>query len=224
MNYELMQKYLFVKTVVIDEGFHKEIDWQSQTSFDELDESTFLKEFAWVVLSSGMKNTIIENKFESISNCFYNWKSSKLIVENSNNCFKNAIKMFANKLKINAILDATDKINEIGFANIKKLIKKNPIEYLQNFKFIGPITVYHLAKNIGLQFAKPDRHLKRIADMHNYSDVQDFCEEISKHSGDSVPVVDIIFWRFATIEPDYKTILSCLNFDQKLSYGSISAR
>jgi len=211
MDYELLQKYNFAKIIVREFGFHHEIHWQSKVSFEDLDEETFLREFSWVVLSSGMKNTVIEKKFGPISNCFYEWKSASLIAKNCIKCFESAIQIFNNKAKINAIIDAATKISKQGFANIKKLIEKDPIHSLQKFKFIGPITVYHLAKNIGLDFAKPDRHLQRIASMHNYSSVQDFCRDISKHSGDSVPVVDIVFWRFATIEPDYVNVLYSLN-------------
>jgi len=217
MNYELLQKYTFVKTVVIDEGFHHEISWQAKVSFEELDEKTFLRELSWVVLSSGMKSTVIEKKFEPISNCFYKWESASLIAKNCTKCFESAIRIFNNKPKMSAIIDAANKISKQGFAKIKKLIEINPILFLQEFKFIGPITVYHLAKNIGLDFAKPDRHLQRIAAMHNYSDVQTFCRDISKHSGDSVPVVDIVFWRFATIEPDYLSVLTTLNIIPKFT-------
>ncbi|KGK98227.1 hypothetical protein LI82_10940 [Methanococcoides methylutens] len=213
MNYELLQKYNFAKTIVIDQGFHDEISWQAKISFEDLDERTFLREFSWVVLSSGMKNTVIEKKFDPISNCFYEWESASLIAKNCTQCLKSAIKIFNNKAKMSAIIDAASRINKEGFSKIKKLIEKDPIKFLQEFKFIGPITVYHLAKNIGLDFAKPDRHLQRIASMHNYSDVQSFCRDISKHIGDSVPVVDIVYWRFATIEPDYLNVLSSLNID-----------
>lgn len=213
MNYETLQKYNFAKMIVIDHGFHDEIRWQAQISFETLDEKTFLSELSWVVLSSGMKNEVISKKFKSISNCFYRWKSASLIANNYTKCFESAIRIFNNKAKMCAIIDAAIRINKTGFSKIKKLIKKCPITFLQEFKFIGPTTVYHLAKNIGLDFAKPDRHLQRIATMHNYSDVQVFCKDISKYIGDSIPVIDIVYWRFAIIEPDYINVLSSLNIN-----------
>lgn len=217
MDYELLQRYKFAKMIVLDYGFHQEINWQAKVAFEDLDEKTFLREFSWVVLSSGMKNTIIEKKFGPISDCFYQWKSAVLITKNCTRCFEAAIQIFNNKAKMNAIIDAANKITKQGFTKIKELIARNPIEFLQEFKFIGPTTVYHLAKNIGLDFAKPDRHLKRIAAMHGYSNVQRFCSDIAKNIGDSVPVVDIVFWRFATIEPDYLNVLFSLNFDSNFS-------
>lgn len=210
MNSELLQKYDFVKTIVIDEGFQHEINWQRKVSFEELNEKSFLRELSWVILSSGMKTAVVEKKFGCISKCFFKWESASLIVNNFHKCIESAIQIFNNKQKMNAIIDAAIKINKHGFNNIKKSIKSNPIQFLQQFKYIGPVTVYHLAKNIGLDYAKPDRHLVRIASLYNYSNVQKFCNDISLCSGDSIPVVDIVFWRFATIEPNYLNVLNNL--------------
>lgn len=211
MSSEFFSKYKFAKTIVIDEGYADEIFWQSNLEFDDLNESNFLREIAWVVLSSGMKERVIRNLFGKISDSFFNWESAEIIVENEAKCFNKSIKYFNNESKISAILDSAHKINTLGFSQLKKMIEKNPIDTLLQFYYIGPITVYHLAKNIGLPLAKPDRHLKRIANMEGYSDVQTFCYEISKVSGDSIPVVDIVLWRFATIEPDYLNVLNFID-------------
>ncbi len=208
MSAEFISKYLLAKTIVMDEGYSDEIAWQSNVRFEDLDESTFLKEFAWVVLSSGMKEQVVRNLFGRISDSFFNWKSAKFIVDNEGYCFHEAIKYFNSKPKISAIINSARKINSLKFPQLKKMISKKPIETLQEFSYIGPVTVFHLAKNIGLPLAKPDRHLTRIANMEGYSDVQRFCCEISEMSGDSVPVVDIVLWRFATIEKDYLNVLS----------------
>ena len=74
---------------------------------------------------------------------------------------------------------------------------------LKSLPYIGPVTCYHLAKNIGLQVAKPDRHLTRLANHTGYNDVQLFCEDISRQTGDSIPAVDIVLWRFASITEGY---------------------
>ena len=211
MSEELISKYIFAKTIVIDEGYSDEICWQSNLRFEDLDESTFLRELAWVVLSSGMKERIVRNLFKKISESFYNWASVEFILANEDRCFYEATKVFNNKSKISAIINAAHQIKNVGFYQLKKTIRENPIERLQEFSYIGPVTVYHLAKNIGLPVAKPDRHLTRIANREGYNDVQKFCNEISRLSGDSIQVVDIVLWRFATIESDYLNVLSVVN-------------
>jgi hypothetical protein len=51
--------YLTAKERVIEAGFANEIDWQEEVSLEDLDESTFLRESAWVVLSSGFRETVL---------------------------------------------------------------------------------------------------------------------------------------------------------------------
>jgi len=192
-----------VKEFVISMGYEKEIIWQNDRSFDKIDESSFLQELAWVVLSSGIREKVIRSIFTEISEIFFFWEDPKRIMAEEEKCLVQALKIFNNKLKIQAIITAARRIDEIGFNQLKEEIRNNPLETFSQFPFIGPITAYHLAKNIGIQIAKPDRHLVRIADLNGYTDVQEFCRHVSNLSGDSVSVVDIIFWRFAASCPDY---------------------
>lgn len=190
-----------------------EINWQADVSFDDINESDFLREISWVILSSGMRESVIHNIFGNISECFYNWASSEIIVKNKNKCYHNALEYFNNKNKISAIIYAAEKIENLGFSNFKDEISEDPLNKLQELHYIGPVTVYHLVKNIGLPYAKPDRHLKRIAKNEGYLDVQQFCHDVAVLTGDSKPVVDIVFWRFATITDNYLDILT--NFDDE---------
>lgn len=139
--------------------------------------------------------------------CFLGFKDAKDISTNRKQCISTALRHFGHSGKICAIANAAEKTDHEGFSHLKARIKAKPLQVLQEFNFIGPITVFHIAKNLGLPVAKPDRHLVRIAATFDYPDVQKFCKEISKLSGGSVPVVDIVLWRFATIEPRYLEVL-----------------
>lgn len=213
MSQKLALKYSFIKNFLIENGYSMEIDWQASVSFDDINESDFLREISWVILSSGMRESVIHNIFGNISECFYNWASSEIIVKNKNKCYHNALEYFNNKNKISAIIYAAEKIENLGFSNFKDEISEDPLNKLQELQYIGPVTVYHLVKNIGLPYAKPDRHLKRIAKNEGYLDVQQFCYDVAVLTGDSKPVVDIVFWRFATITDNYLDILT--NFDDE---------
>jgi hypothetical protein len=59
-----------------------------------------------------------------------------------------------------------------------------------------------------MQIAKPDRHLKRIAGLFDYSDVNVMCRQIADRVGDEISEIDIVFWRYATLERNYLTQLS----------------
>jgi hypothetical protein len=201
-----------VKTFVINSGYQNEVKWQANISYDDVTESDFLREGAWVILNSGMRESVIRKHFLNLSFCFFEWESAKKIMESKEFCNEAALNIFNNKRKILAIIDMSARVRSIGFKKLKKHLKKNPIEFLQTFQHIGPITSYHLAKNLGLRIAKPDRHLVRLSNFLGFTDVQKLCSIISDKSGDNISVVDIVLWRFATLNTNY---LNCfLNYSK----------
>lgn len=202
----IINAYRIAKKAVLNAGYHAEIAWQASLHFNDATETDFLREHAWVALSAGMHEYVIRRYFPAISLCFYDWQSTKIIVEQEDKCRYLALKIFNNRRKINGIIETARIINSFGFKSFKETIRISPLQVLQSLPFIGPTTRYHLAKNIGLPFAKPDRHLVRLASSVGYSDVQQFCEDIAGYVGDSVPVVDIVLWRFATITNSYLSI------------------
>jgi len=200
---DIVAAYRRVKDMVLRAGFGEEISWQASVDFNSISESDFLREHAWVTLSAGMKERVIRNLFHPISSSFYYWESARIIVENESHCRNSALRHFNNIHKINAIIITAKNISSKGFNIFKANIHLDPLKILQSLPYIGPVTCYHLAKNIGLQVAKPDRHLTRLAHSAGYSDVQQFCKYISLQTGDSIPVVDIVLWRFASITEGY---------------------
>ena len=116
---------------------------------------------------------------------------------------KEALKQINHRQKMLAPVKAAQKIDKEGFTHFMARVKLNPIKVLQELYFIGPITAYHLAKNIGIQVAKPDVHLARIMNAFGYNDVQEFCSMISKATGDPIPMVDSVLWFYARDHPGY---------------------
>jgi len=195
----IAKAYLIAKKLVIEKGYAQEIDWQYGVSLDDLDERTFLRESAWVILNSGMREKVIRQLFGNISNAFFNWNSANLITQNAKTCKELALRHFNHETKIEAILYIVKRISTQGFCTIIDGIKQTGVNYLKQFPFLGPVTSIHLAKNIGLPLAKPDRHLIRFVSKVGYSNVQNLCEDISKTTDDPVSVVDIVLWRYSTL-------------------------
>ena len=191
--------YLIAKNRLIELGYEDEIDWQYDVSLEHLNESKLLQESAWVILNSGMKETVIRKRFHLISKAFNNWKSANYISNNSFSCRRRALIYFNHKPKIDAIISIAKRISDEGFSMIISGIKAHGVKYLRQFPFLGPVTSIHLAKNIGLKVAKPDRHLKRLAIKIGYDNAQEMCEDISLITEDPVPVIDIVLWRFSTL-------------------------
>jgi hypothetical protein len=72
------------------------------------------------------------------------------------------------------------------------------LAYLESLPWIGGITKYHLAKNFGLPYAKPDVHLQRLAD-HEGSTAQALCERLAGETQLTVSAVDTVLWRACAV-------------------------
>ena len=74
------------------------------------------------------------------------------------------------------------------------LAAEDKVTFLQTLSWIGPITKFHLAKNFGGDFAKPDVHLNRLADAEGTT-AQALCERLAAETGYRAATVDLILWR-----------------------------
>lgn len=203
----IIELFKTAQNTVINSGYGWEIEWQREVSFSSFSESDFLRETAWVILCSGFRESTVRKNFDYISLCFCDWETAKDIVENQRSCVLTASSAFKNDRKLNAIIKVAETVYEEGFSRYKRSVQKKPIQKLQELPFIGPITSWHLAKNLGLNVAKNDRHLARMAFNWGYSDAHEFCSYISKLTGEPTSVVDVILWRFAAISTQQKNLL-----------------
>jgi hypothetical protein len=81
------------------------------------------------------------------------------------------------------------------------------ITFLQEMPMIGPVTSRHLARNIGIDCIKPDRHMNRLAAEFGYGaskKVEEqirittkMCRDIQEEIGDAeyLGTIDVILWR-----------------------------
>lgn len=71
------------------------------------------------------------------------------------------------------------------------------LAWIRKIPFLGgPALSLHFAKNIGLNVAKPDVHLTRLA-KHYGEPVQGLCSRLAETSGHRVSVVDYVLFRAA---------------------------
>ena len=189
--------YRAAREYLTNEGFAGEISWQGSMRFDAFSESDLLREAAWVILCTGYKESILRRKFNYISLCFCDWESASTIMMHEHQCRSAALAGFNNPRKIDAILRIASCVSVRSFTNVKSEIVSDPLTRLREFPYIGPVTAWHLAKNLGYDDAKPDRHLCRISETFGYSRPMDLCADISEVTGDSKNVVDLVLWRYA---------------------------
>ncbi len=202
-NRKLAMSYLSAKETVLDAGYEYEILWQESCDFKKVSKEIFMNEYAWVVLSSGMKERTISKIFPQIVKSFDNWKSFNFIVNNQKEIKQEALSHFNHHAKINAIISTIKYIEKKTFTWVLENISTNSLNYIMSFPFMGPATSLHLAKNLGISVAKPDRHLVRVAKKLGYSCVNTLCKDISDIVSDPIPVVDLVIWRYAVLNKDY---------------------
>lgn len=173
-----LEDYRQLRSAISKMGYAHEIAWAQNVGPVE-DAMTFFCEYSWVVINSGMKNTIARQI----------WDKVKPVVLAGGS----ASKVFGHKGKANAI-DYVWLCKDRLFAEY--LAATDKVAYLRTLPWIGDITCWHLAKNYGFDVAKPDRHLVRIAGTEGVSGL---CSRLANLSGDRVATVDLVIWRAASL-------------------------
>lgn len=195
--------------------FSRELKAQQTLRVGLTSESDFLRECAWVILCSGFREKTIRGLFSYLSLCFCDWESASTIVEHEDLCRATAIAAFAHPAKIEAILNTARLIAKRGYSEYREWFCADPVHRLQGLSFIGPVTAYHLAKNLGFDVAKPDRHLQRLAVLLGFTDAHSLCGELSAVTGHPRASVDLILWRYcATFGFQHLSLMSRRDHDQ----------
>lgn len=193
---EPIQFYRLAKRAIEASEFASEIEWQSSRRSELFTETDLLRECAWVVLCTGFKESVVRRQFPFISACFFEWESSHAISAKADLCAATALTFFPNTKKISSIIAAVKLVEAAGFERFRADAMRKPIETLSALPFIGPVTAFHLAKNLGFNVAKNDRHLQKLSAVMGFAHAQDLCAYISGITGDAVSVVDVVLWRY----------------------------
>lgn len=183
---EVLSFYKQAKQYVIEHDtankvYQEEIKWQNSVSFDKVTEEDFFSNYVWVVISSGLSNKAAHSISDKLHKHFPDF---------------NVITHPGKRKAISQMWKEFPK----HFEKLKALkTDEERIEYIGSLFYMGPTIRYHMAKNLGIQVAKPDRHLVRLATAFGYSDVQTLCRDISQATGDKISVVDLVLWRHSAL-------------------------
>lgn len=173
-------KYLDLKQAVIDHGYENEIQCAENIKKCE-DSASFCQQYIWVICNSGMKNQIAEMIYKRIL---------QAIIDHVD-----ISEVFGHKGKVKAIKAMILSHKDVFWAY---QYSEDKLEFCGKLSWIGKITKYHLAKNLGENYIKPDRHLARIAKNHN-TDPFTLCQKLSEIIGDNLHTVDVVLWRAANL-------------------------
>lgn len=177
------EDYLTLRSRLLSAGYAEELDWAA-TVGPPRDAVHLALEYTHVVVNSGMKAQIAEKIHDKIkmARAFGNPASS----------------VFGHKAKAAAIDEFWEsrfmKFTDFSEARFNGTV----LSWCLAQKWIGPITMYHLARNLGADVCKPDRHLVRIAAKVGKSP-HDLCAGIAAVTGHRIGAVDGTIWRAANL-------------------------
>ncbi|MDB5714208.1 MAG: hypothetical protein JWO15_1605 [Sphingomonadales bacterium] len=169
-------RFRAIEAAVRHAGYGKDIEW-SETVMPPRTTRQFAREVIYVVCNSGMRNSVARPIFER---CMAALRQGDSVTT-----------VFGHPGKGVAI-DFIWKERKRLFAEYRSAEDK--VEFCGELPWIGPVTKYHLVKNFGGNFAKPDVHLKRLADAEDCTS-QELCQRLADESGYRAATIDLILWR-----------------------------
>ncbi len=165
-------------------GYADEIRWaETLPPLERQTPETFFVEYVWVVLNAGMKEQVARKIFQAFMTArdpaVIHHRGKRAAVEQA---LAHADEWFA------ALLATEDKLT-----------------YLEGLPWIGPVTKYHLARNLGIEVVKPDRHLVRLAARFGYATPGALCRAIQVEAGAPpgpalrLGTIDLVLWRYCNL-------------------------
>ena len=152
------------------------IDW-AETIAKPADADAFAPEAIYVIVNSGFRNSIA---VPIVERCMVALKAGR-----------SAGTEFGHEGKHKAI-DAIWAARESLFSAYQG--SDDQIAFLRSLPWIGPVTAWHLAKNLGGDHAKPDVHMERLA-RRNRTTTKKLCERLARQTGYRVATIDTVLWR-----------------------------
>ncbi len=204
---ELVRRYVIAKRQVVTAGFYAEIAWQHDAHVSSVTDRSFLRESAWVVLSAGMRESIIRRRFPLLAYALHDFRPCA--IEHDSLARSAALQAFNHERKVDAILYIARVAYRLGTRGLRRVLERDPSSLIDSLPFMGPATSRHLAKNLGLGVVKPDRHLLRLASAAARAHPDDLCGEIARWIDDPIAVVDLVLWRWATLHRATCSVKRC---------------
>lgn len=171
-------EYRRVREAIAAAGFAEEIKW-AQELRPVSDPDLFATEAVYVICNSGMRAQVARQIFDRIM----------LVLRRGGDATD---AQFGHPGKREAI----NRIWRERLALFQEFQRaEDKVEWLHHgLPWIGAITKFHLARNLGIDCVKPDRHLVRLARQYGLTPTA-LCTELAGETGDRVGTVDCVLWR-----------------------------
>ena len=169
--------------VLAQAGYGGDVEW-SETVGPPTDADDMALEIAYVILNSGMRNSVVDE---------WIWPRVKPALLKNGRVAKKECGHPGTRGAINEIWRTRAELYP-DCLRVLELGPERTLEWCVALPWIGDITKHHLAKNFGVDVAKPDIWLQRVADLSG-EDVQGLCERLAQGAGYRAATIDLIIWR-----------------------------
>ena len=165
-----------IERAVRKAGYGAAIDWSENIEPPETAE-LFAAEAIYVICNSGMSNKVAVPIFEQCMHALREGRSAHTA--------------YGHTGKASAIDTIWKKRRRLYRAFSKA---EDLIAFCAALPWLGEVTKFHLAKNLGADVAKPDVHLNRLAAAEGV-DAQALCDRLAMVTGYRAATIDLILWR-----------------------------
>ena len=184
----LLEFYLNAYEKIIDEGFIGEIEWCQSRHFPSITAQDFGYEYTFAVLaSSGLREQIVRKNYNKFLEAAHDGN--------------NPYETINNKRQRAAIMHVWVNLDKILGTLQAQPTDEAKIEYLDTLPQIGPKAKKHLARNLGIDCVKPDRHMERLAERFGYESPDAMCLDIQRMLPvkERIGVIDVVLWRYCNL-------------------------
>lgn len=171
-----LKRFQRIEQALRQAGYGASIDWAESIPLPK-DADAFASEAIYVICNSGLRNSLAVPIFERCMSALGQGRS--------------AASEFGHEGKHHAI-DRIWEDREALFTAYAAADDK--IDFLSTLPWIGPVTAWHLEKNLGGDHAKPDVHMERLA-RRDRTTTHKLCLRLARQTGYRVATIDTVLWR-----------------------------
>ena len=191
--------------LVIDSGYAWEIDFvkaipppENQTA------ENFFRQYLWVIVNAGKKEQVVR---KHVIEPFWNAMDGDGTLEGFGFEKTSPFDLIPIRKKREAAIYV---YNNRASLFREFLDSKDRLAFLDSLPFIAETTARHMARNLGMDCAKPDVHLRRLAAVWGFKHPDDLVVEIQKFTDMRIGVIDVLLWRYCNLTGDYgERFLKC---------------
>lgn len=167
----------------------------------------FFREYMWVVHATGFRASVVGKLMPRLEAAYGPWDA---MAEETFDAVMDRVRPVCNNpgkaaaVHKTAVLMKSEILVRGSWEKFRRKWLSSP-KLLAKLPYVGPVTCFHLGRNIGLlDCVKPDLHMVRMAEHWGFKDCEAMCEAMRGEDDVPLGIVDLALWyaasTFGTLE------------------------